>query len=101
MVKRSWDGNLSLRINDINLLSDVSEKLIREINFNIDLNEVNEQSINQVFSIIKKHPGKHNLKLNIYNQNVNLNFLSKKYQVHICSDLINEMSFLSKEFRLK
>ena len=35
IVKRAWDGNLSLRINDVNLLSDVTKKLMNEINFSI------------------------------------------------------------------
>ena len=101
MIKRAWDGNLSLKINEITLLADVSEKLIREINFNIDVNEVSESFIESVLELVKKYPGKHNFKLNISDQNVSVNFLSKKYQVNICSNLINDMSSLSKEYILK
>jgi len=101
MIKRSWDGNLSLRINNVSLLSDVAKKLINEINFRIQLKDVNDNFINQLLRVIEKYPGKHKLKLKIYDQEVDLNFLSKKYQVNICSNLIHDMSVLSKEYSLK
>ena len=101
MIKRAWDGNLSLKINEITLLADVSEKLIREINFHIDVQEVNDLLIESVLDLVKKYPGKHNFKLNISDKDVSVNLLSRKYQVNICSNLINDMSSLSKEYTLK
>tara|TARA_B100002052_G_C15845591_1_gene582352 strand:- start:85 stop:1707 length:1623 start_codon:yes stop_codon:yes gene_type:complete len=101
MIKRAWDGNLSLKINEVTLLADVSAKLIREINFYIDVNEVNDSLIGSILKLVEKYPGKHNLKLNISDKDVSVNFLSKKYQVDICSNLINDMSSLSKQYTLK
>ena len=101
MIKRSWDGNLSLRINDVTLLSDVAKKLINEINFSIQLQDVNHNFIKNIMEIVKKHPGKHNLKLKVFTKEVGVHFLSKKYQVNICSNLINDMSIISKEYSLK
>ena len=101
IIKRSWDGTLSVKFNEINLLSDVSKKLMNEINFRINLNDIDDNFITKFMEVIKKYPGKHNLKLNIYDQKVNLNFLSKKYQVSICKKLINDMHPFSKQYILK
>jgi len=101
MIKRKWDGNLSLKLNEVMLLSDVSRKLINKINFNIQLSDINKSFTESIISIIEKHPGKHHLKLSVYNKHINLNFLSKKYQVKISSNLIHDMSVVSKEYILK
>ena len=101
IVKRSWDGELNLKINEVYLLSDVADKLIKEIVFMIPLDIVNQDLINNIESIIQKYPGKHNLKLNVFHEKVFLNFLSKKYQVRICADLINDMSCFTTKHILK
>ena len=101
MVKRKWDGNLNIKINQVMLLSDVSKKLINEINFNIQLSDINESFVASLLGVVQKYPGKQNLKFSIYDNDVSLNFLSKKYQVKISANLINDMSFMSKEYVLK
>ena len=101
MVNRSWDGNLVMKINNVSLLSDVSSKMMREINFSIQLADINDQFIESLMAVIQKYPGKHNLKLSVSTDQTVVNFLSKKYQVAICKELINEMNVFSKEFSLQ
>ena len=101
IVKRSWDGNLSLRINDVYLLSDVASKLMSEIYFSIDLQDIDEKFVQDFEYVIQKYPGKHNLKLSVADNKVAVNFLSKKYQVNICSNLVSEMSILSTKYMIK
>ena len=101
IVKRSWDGELNLKINEVYLLSDVADKLIKEIFFMIPLDILNEDLINNIERVIQKYPGKHNLKLNVFHEKVFLNFLSKKYQVRICLDLINDMNCFTTQYVLK
>ena len=101
MIKRKWDGSLSLKFNEVMLLSNVSKKLIKEINFSIQLIDINKDFTKSITQIIQRHPGKQNLKLSICHNDVILNFLSKKYQVKISSSLIHDMSMLSSEYILK
>ncbi|MBL32082.1 MAG: DNA polymerase III subunit alpha [Flavobacteriales bacterium] len=101
IVRRSWDTTLNVKFNKINLLSDIAENLIKEINFRIHLDDISDIFVQDLVSVVQKHPGKHNLKLKISSHKVDLNFLSKSYQVQICQQFINEMSKFSNDFSLK
>ena len=101
IVRRSWDATLNVKFNKINLLSDITNTLIKEINFRINLDDISDIFVQDLVSVVQKHPGKHNLKLKISNHKVDLNFLSKSYQVQICQQFINEMSQFSNDFSLK
>ena len=99
--KRSWDASLFISFDQVNLLSEVASKLIHEINFSINLHNINYDFVQSLIGVVKKHPGKHNLKLNIYDEKVNLSFLSKNYQVNVCKKFINEMNTFSTKYILK
>ena len=71
------------------------------INFNIQLSDINESFVASLLEVVQKYPGKQNLKFSIYDNDVSLNFLSKKYQVKISANLINDISLMSKEYVLK
>ena len=103
MIKRKWDDSLMLQINSMSLLSDVAKNVINEIYFSIQLPDINNDYIDHLISIINNHPGKHNLKLRVCDneQAVSLTFLSKKYQVQISPKLIADMSAISKQYALK
>ena len=74
---------------------------MKEINFRIHLDDFSDIFVQDLVSVVQKHPGKHNLKLKISSHKVDLNFLSKSYQVQICQQFINEMSKFSNDFSLK
>tara|TARA_B100001250_G_scaffold414550_1_gene453777 strand:- start:3317 stop:7798 length:4482 start_codon:yes stop_codon:yes gene_type:complete len=101
MVKRPWDGSLNVKFETINLLSDVSDNLINEINFRIDINDIDDMFVHEIVNVVQKYPGKHNLKLKILTKQTNLDFLSKTHQVNVCKKFINEMSPFSLDFKLK
>ena len=101
MIKRAWDGSLNVKFNKVHLLSDVANKFINEINFKINLTQVDDVFVYNLLDVVKKHPGKHNLKLKILTQKVHLDFLSKTYQVNLCKEFISEMSVFSEDFTLK
>ena len=84
IVKRSWDGALTLRVNDVHLLSDVSSKFITEINFNVQILDIDEEFSEKLLEIVQKHPGKHKLKLNVFDQQVSLNFYLKTPGKYFC-----------------
>ena len=102
MVRRKWEPqNLFLKLNEVILLSNVSKKMINEIKFNICVDDVNSDFIDSLYKVVSSHPGKHNLKINIFDSNVSLDFISKKHQVKISSKLIKAMSSFSQEYSLK
>jgi len=102
IVKQKWgNGGLRVNIDNVLLLSSVSDKLINEIVFNIPIDIISPEFIDSIVEIISKYPGKQNLKFNILEKDVNLNFLSKKYRVQICSSLVRDMSSFAINFTLK
>ncbi|RPG58266.1 MAG: DNA polymerase III subunit alpha [Flavobacteriales bacterium TMED191] len=102
IVKQKWgNGGLRVNIDNVLLLSSVSDKLINEIVFNIPIDIISPEFIDSIVEIISKYPGKQNLKFNILEKDVNLNLLSKKYRVQICSSLVSDMSVFAINFALK
>ena len=102
MVSRKWDNsNLGIKINEVYFLSDVSKKLINEINFRIPVMNIKDSFSESMESVIAKHPGKHNLNITIFDNDVSLSFLSKKYRVQICTQFINDMDVLAKDYTIK
>ena len=100
-LKRKWDNRLQLKINKIHLLSEVSNKIIKEISFNISLSKINESFIDQILKTIQQYPGKHKLKISILDEGVKLDFLSKKFQVNISDNFVKDMQLLSNEYSLQ
>ncbi|MAQ47799.1 MAG: DNA polymerase III subunit alpha [Flavobacteriales bacterium] len=102
IIKQKWGtGGLRVKIDNVLLLSDVSKKLINEIIFNVSIHLINPEFINSLIAVISKYPGKHNLKFKIFEKDVSLSLLSKKYRVNICTSFIQDMSNFSKDFILK
>ena len=79
----------------------MSKKLINEIIFNVSIDSIDQNFANSLTEVLAKYPGKHNLKFNIYEKDVSLNLLSKKYRVNICTSFIQDMSDFAKDFILK
>ena len=100
-VKRKWDNKLTLKINEIHLLSTVSQKIIKEINFNISCSRIDDNLIENISNTIKKHPGKHKFKITIIDNGLKLDFLSKKFLVNISNNFIKDMQSFSQEYYLK
>ena len=92
IIFKKWNNKLVLKINGITALSDVSDKVMKEIKFRLHISDIDSNLIKSIEEIVKKYPGKHKLKLNIFDSDVALDFQSKKYYVKICHDLVNEMS---------
>ena len=102
IIKQKWGtGGLRVKIDEVLLLSDVSKKIINEIIFNVSIDLIDQNFANSLTEVLAKHPGKHNLKFNIFEKDVSLNLLSKKYRVNICTSFIQDMSDFSKDFILK
>ncbi len=102
MITSKWSNeNLRFQVNDVFFLSDVSKKNINEIMFLIPLEEINDKNIEKIVDIFSKYPGKHNLKINIFSDDVSIPFISKKFQVGVCTKFINEMSSISNNFVVK
>ena len=49
---------LETKINHMSLLAEAIEKNTRELTIIINTVELNEEKINEIFELIKKHPGK-------------------------------------------
>tara|TARA_B110000495_G_C22923578_1_gene539647 strand:- start:220 stop:1122 length:903 start_codon:yes stop_codon:yes gene_type:complete len=92
IIFKKWNNKLELKVKAITPLSDVGDKVMKEIKFRLNISDIDLNLINSIERIIEKYPGKHKLKLNIFDADVSLDFHSKKYCVKICQDLVNDMS---------
>lgn len=77
----------------IQLLSDVREKLIRNLQLVWDVQKISSERIRAMYQILKNHPGKCNLQLLIHDktEKINVNTLSGNVKVSPSQALIDEL----------
>jgi DNA polymerase III subunit alpha len=98
------DPNLyDLRLNSVELLAGVSERLISAITISLNHTELTERLITDLYMLCTMHPGKHKLqfKLDGIADNTAVNLASKTVLVNINDDLRNEVKRLGLEYTLR
>ena len=95
--KRPWNNQLEIKLSDINLLSDVLEKLTKSITIRVNLYDINESFSNTLKEILEKHKGSHILKLNIFDPDasISVEMLSRPFKVAISKELIDDIKELT------
>jgi len=75
---------LTIRINQVMLLSEVMEKFARTLSLTINLDELTVDSIHRLHQAAKQHKGKCHLRLRVHDpeENVTIDLPSKKYRVN-------------------
>ncbi|MGI9542281.1 MAG: DNA polymerase III subunit alpha, partial [Cyclobacteriaceae bacterium] len=91
-------GIWELRPHTIQLLSEIREKLSKEILLEVKLEDVNDGLVDQLEELSNNHPGKCPLKVMIsdLDENISVELLSRKYKVSPENDLIDELEKLNK-----
>lgn len=94
VIEKRWgDRNAEFKIKDIQILSDVRDKLSKEINLKLNPADISDELIERIENIASTHPGQCSLKLNILeaSENLQVELLSRKYLVQPNNDFINEL----------
>ena len=77
-------GTFNMIINSIELLSDVKEKLIQKITFNVALDQLTSTMVEDLAEIVKENPGNTELIFNIHSSGNNtLSLMSRKVKVRV------------------
>ena len=105
-VGKKWKSEEpELKINSIELLSEIRSKRIKSIELLAKLDEVDMVFIDELERIVTKHPGKCNLKLSLEgerkDQALKLSLLSRKYRVDPTNELLKKIENMNKlEYRV-
>jgi DNA polymerase III subunit alpha len=90
------------KITQMELLSDVRDKLTKSITLQLDLQEIDEKLVNNIHTLVSNHQGKCRLKIAVedIHENYVINFPSKKLMVSLSNDFIKELRKNNIQFKL-
>ncbi len=92
------DGQPEFRITNIELLSELAEKRISSIILQFNLHDISRDTIEELVSLCKKHPGKASLFIHVADNNsaIRMEALSRKYHVDVTNELIQKLQRLGE-----
>jgi len=99
IVQTRWNGtDLEFKINSMEPLSDIRERMTKGIELQMRLSDVNTSLISEIERYGDKYPGSNSLKFNILgtyeDRVINLELSSRKIQVELTDELIKELDQL-------
>lgn len=92
MEPMRWDPKrFDLRIGQIRLLQDEKDKLIEKISITLSIHGLDEPTINELSTLIKKHPGNSLLYFKVIDSehNISLNLFAPNLRVEVTRDLVD------------
>lgn len=95
VVTRQWgDQRPEFKISNIQLLSEIREKLSKGVLVNLPARAVNEQMISQIEELASKNPGKCAFKINLVDdtEQISVDLLSRRYMVNPNDVLLKSLS---------
>ena len=102
--KELGDPPKAFRIKKVSMLGNVSESMIKSFALNISTPQLNENFRKKLIEVISKNSkgGKIPLSMFVYDPvtKYNLEFLSKKFQINISSEFINELERLGVRYSI-
>ncbi|MBX2842200.1 MAG: DNA polymerase III subunit alpha, partial [Flammeovirgaceae bacterium] len=89
-------GQWELSPKSISLLSDVKDKLCKQIKLRIDITKLDMKLATELEELVINHTGKCDMKVEVYSRedNIKLDLLSRKYKVDPSTNLINDIKQL-------
>lgn len=99
-LRYKTDDHYEVRINNIQLLSEVIDKLAKSITLKVALSDVSDNFIKKMETIINKYPGKCELKFNVFDkdENISVYLPSRISKVDASNKLIED---LNKSFEIE
>ncbi len=103
VMRRPWqNGDVRIYITAIQQLQDVLSKMAKKITINLDIKTLNEEHIQKMDSVIKKHKGKHNLNFVVFDakEKLKLEMPSRSTKINISNELIESLQENGLHFKL-
>ena len=95
-IQTKWGNNndqWELKIGEIQLLSDVREKMCKEIKINYPLKNINPSFVKEIEKLFSQNTGTCSLSINVFDndEKIELPMLSKKFRVNITNELLETL----------
>ena len=87
------NDQLEYRVNDIQLLSELTDKEVRNIVMELDINDITDELIHKIETVTNKNGGKHSLiiQVNNHQQKYALELLSRNRKLSIDKEFIQQI----------
>ncbi|KAB1065249.1 DNA polymerase III subunit alpha [Salibacter halophilus] len=91
--KNEDTDNFSFRIAQMELLSELREKLAQTLNINMELGSITEQTVDDLDRVLTENKGNCKVIVNVYDRDekIKLNLMSRTLRVNISNELIEEL----------
>lgn len=92
VAEQKWgDRRLEFKIRNIELLNDLRDKKSKGVLLNVNLSELNENTIEQIEKLCLSHKGECALHVNLVDmeENIGVELLSRKFKINPSNELIN------------
>lgn len=89
---------LEIRINQMQLLSEVKDKMARSVTLSVSIHDLEEPFISSLHELVKNHPGSCGLKISITDplENIGVDMPSKTYKVSISEEFLAELGRMER-----
>jgi len=100
--KEGVTGEPRLKFTEMKLLHDIMDELCKKITINISLEEIKENSILNLETVLKNNPGKQSLHFNIWDakEKIEVNLPSRNTKIKISSELLTTLEQQKFDYKL-
>ncbi|WP_426432303.1 DNA polymerase III subunit alpha [Winogradskyella sp. HB-48] len=95
-------GEPRIQFNNFQLLHDVMDAYAKKLSIQLDVNDLEEDTISSLQDVFKLHQGNHSLNFVVYDnsEKLKLNMPSRKHKVRISQELLKELKDLDVNYKL-
>ena len=96
--KKFYNDDLEFKINNISLLSELTDSEVRDVVLKLELNSLTENLVDQTVKLVEKNKGKHSLIISVIDSenNYKVDLLSRKLKVDINNDFVSEINSIQE-----
>ena len=96
--KKFYNDDLEFKINNISLLSELTDSEVRDVVLKLELNSLTETLVDQTVKLVEKNKGKHSLIISVIDSenNYKVDLLSRKLKVDINNDFVSEINSIQE-----
>jgi len=103
MLRRPWqNGDVRVQITNIQQLQDILSKMAKKITIQLNINSINNNEIESINKVLKKHKGSQGLNFMVYDidEKIKLSMPSRTNKIEISNELIEELTQHELKFKL-
>jgi DNA polymerase-3 subunit alpha len=84
------DDEFEFKVKEMNLLTDIGEKMIKSVNLSISLDSISKKLVNDLLAMVQKHKGKTTIKFRIYDsvQKISIDLFSRNFRVELNKEFL-------------